>query len=59
MLDLRIVGDGVPPFEVRYRTDKDSAFRVGAQFHAVVDPADNLFTLQNVEAEVCGGRRSW
>lgn len=48
-MTLRIRGDDVPEFEAVYRVDHDKKlFRVGAHFKAIVDPADNLFTLKQV-----------
>lgn len=44
-MTLRIAGDDVPAFETVYRADNDPQYRVGARFKAVVDPADNLYTL--------------
>ncbi|MFD8496655.1 hypothetical protein [Amycolatopsis sp. NPDC059657] len=45
VLRLRIAGAEVPPFEAWYRTPGQPEFKVGARFHATVDPADNLVTL--------------
>lgn len=48
-MDLRIAGDGVPSFEAVCRMDHDKkTHRVGARFKAIVDPSDNLFTLQQL-----------
>lgn len=46
VLTLRISGDGVPPFEARYRCPLEERNVVGVRLHATADPADNLFTLQ-------------
>lgn len=48
VLQLRISGEDVPPFEATYRGDKDPALRPGARLYATVDPADNLFTLRRL-----------
>ena len=48
VLSLRISGDGVPPFEARYRCDLEPGNVVGARLYATVDPADNLFTLRRL-----------
>ncbi|WP_344771524.1 hypothetical protein [Aeromicrobium panaciterrae] len=48
-MTLRIRGDDVPEFEAVYRVDHNKElYRVGAHFAAIVDPADNLFTLQQI-----------
>jgi hypothetical protein len=46
VLTVRISGDGVPPFEARYRCPMEPRNVVGVRLHATVDPADNLFTLR-------------
>ncbi|MFI7675066.1 hypothetical protein [Actinophytocola sp. NPDC049390] len=46
MLSLRVSGDGVPPFEARYRCELEPGNVVGARLPATVDPAGNLFTLE-------------
>ncbi|MFE9657297.1 hypothetical protein [Micromonospora sp. NPDC006431] len=46
VLTLRISGEGVPPFEAVYRCDDEPVLQVGARLKAIVDPADNLFTLR-------------
>lgn len=48
VLTLRISGDGVPEFEADYRCDIQPEMQVGARLKAVVDPADNLFTLRTL-----------
>lgn len=46
-MELTISGEGVPSFPAICRMDYDKhAHREGAKFVAIVDPSDNLFTLQ-------------
>lgn len=46
-MELTISGEGVPSFPAICRMDYDKhAHREGAKFTAIVDPSDNLFTLQ-------------
>lgn len=48
VLTLRISGVDVPSFDATYRCNYEERFQVGARVPAVVDPADNLFTLRRV-----------
>lgn len=46
-MELMISGEGVPSFPAICRMDYDKhAHHEGARFRALVDPSDNLFTLQ-------------
>ncbi len=49
VLRLRISGDDIPAFDATYRCEHEPGHRVGAHFTAVVDPSDNLFTLDPVD----------
>jgi len=49
-MQLRISGEDVPEFRaVCTETHDPKAYVVGARFHAVVDPSDNLFALRPLE----------
>ncbi|RMI28566.1 hypothetical protein [Nocardia stercoris] len=47
-MTLRISGPDVPMFEGCVRCHPEPMMRLGARLDAVVDPADNLFTLRPV-----------
>jgi hypothetical protein len=50
-LSLRISGTDVPPFEAEYCTTAHPRFAAGTHLDAIVDPADNLFTLDPVKPQ--------